>query len=210
MEQVTKRFMNWASILEDNTRAQVQMTSEMPFIFPHVALMPDAHLGKGCAVGAVLPTLGAIMPAAVGVDIGCGMIAVRTQFLASDLPADRKPLREAIEAAIPLSTLILDQRVRLCHALGVPKKETPKTSEDPGPGRGFVMQNPRDATTSGGVDDLQRRSTWHILSSLVTPGSSLSETCAAGRNASSRLTDSLSAGLMLAMHTQSCRRPIAT
>jgi len=103
VEQVTKRFMNWASILEDNTRAQVQMTSEMPFIFPHVALMPDAHLGKGCAVGAVLPTLGAIMPAAVGVDIGCGMIAVRTQFVASDLPTDRKPLREAIEAAIPLS-----------------------------------------------------------------------------------------------------------
>lgn len=103
MEQVTKRFMNWASILEDNTKAQVQMTSEMPFIFPHVALMPDAHLGKGCAVGAVLPTLGAIMPAAVGVDIGCGMIAVRTQFVATDLPADRKPLREAIEAAVPLS-----------------------------------------------------------------------------------------------------------
>jgi tRNA-splicing ligase RtcB len=103
MEQVTKRFMNWASILEDSTRAQVQMTSEMPFIFPHIALMPDAHLGKGCAVGAVLPTLGAIMPAAVGVDIGCGMIAVRTQFVASDLPTDRKPLREAIEAAIPLS-----------------------------------------------------------------------------------------------------------
>jgi len=103
MEQITKRFMNWASILEDNTRAQVQMTSEMPFIFPHIALMPDAHLGKGCAVGAVLPTLGAIMPAAVGVDIGCGMIAVRTQFVASDLPTDRKPLREAIEGAIPLS-----------------------------------------------------------------------------------------------------------
>jgi tRNA-splicing ligase RtcB len=95
--------MNWASILEDNTREQVQMTSEMPFIYPHVALMPDAHLGKGCAVGAVLPTLGAIMPAAVGVDIGCGMIAVRTQYTASDLPTDRKPLREAIEAAIPLS-----------------------------------------------------------------------------------------------------------
>lgn len=103
MEQVTKRFMNWASVLEDNTRAQVQMTSEMPFIFPHIALMPDAHLGKGCAVGAVLPTVGAIMPAAVGVDIGCGMIALRTQYTESDLPADRKPLREAIEQAVPLS-----------------------------------------------------------------------------------------------------------
>jgi tRNA-splicing ligase RtcB len=75
----------------------------MPFIYPHIALMPDAHLGKGCAVGAVLPTLGAIMPAAVGVDIGCGMIAVRTQYVADRLPEDRRPLREAIEAAIPLS-----------------------------------------------------------------------------------------------------------
>ena len=79
------------------------MTSEMPFIFPHVALMPDAHLGKGCAVGAVLPTLGAIMTAAVGVDIGCGMIAVRTQFRAHELPVERKPLREAIEAVVPVS-----------------------------------------------------------------------------------------------------------
>ncbi|WP_101526185.1 RtcB family protein [Nocardioides houyundeii] len=103
MEQITKRFLNWASILEDATRAQVQMTSEMPFIYPHVALMPDAHLGRGCAVGAVLPARGAIMPAAVGVDIGCGMIAVRTQYVAADLPADRRPLREAVEGAVPLS-----------------------------------------------------------------------------------------------------------
>lgn len=103
MEQITKRFMNWASVLADDTREQVRMTSEMPFIFPHVALMPDAHLGKGCAVGAVLPTLAAIMPAAVGVDIGCGMIAVQTRLSATDLPARRRPLREAIESAVPLS-----------------------------------------------------------------------------------------------------------
>jgi len=103
MQQISKRFMNWASILEDKTREQVRVTSEMPFIHPHIALMPDAHLGKGCAVGAVLPTLGAIMPAAVGVDIGCGMIAVRTQYVAGDLPGDRRPVREAIEAAVPLS-----------------------------------------------------------------------------------------------------------
>ena len=118
MEQITKRFMNWASILEDNTRQQVQMTSEMPFIHPHVALMPDAHLGKGCAVGAVLPTLGAIMPAAVGVDIGCGMIAVRTQYVAEDLPTDRKPLREAIEAAVPLSAGRYNEAVTRDHTHG--------------------------------------------------------------------------------------------
>lgn len=104
MEQITKRFMNWASILEDNTRDQVAMTSEMPFIYPHVALMPDAHLGKGCAVGAVLPTSGAIMPAAVGVDIGCGMIALRTQFTKDYIEGlDLRELRLAIEKLIPLS-----------------------------------------------------------------------------------------------------------
>ena len=65
--------------------------------------MPDAHLGLGATVGSVIPTLGAVMPAAVGVDIGCGMIAVKTQFVAGDLPADRKPLREAIERAVPTS-----------------------------------------------------------------------------------------------------------
>ncbi len=57
----------------------------MPFIFPHLALMPDAHLGKGSTVGSVIPTLRAIIPAAVGVDIGCGMLAVRTQFTAEDM-----------------------------------------------------------------------------------------------------------------------------
>ena len=61
----------------------------MPFIHPHVALMPDAHLGLGATVGSVIPTLRAIMPAAVGVDIGCGMIAVRTQFSVTDLPENR-------------------------------------------------------------------------------------------------------------------------
>lgn len=75
----------------------------MPFIHPHLALMPDAHLGLGATVGSVIPTLGAIMPAAVGVDIGCGMIAVRTQLTRDDLPADRRSVREAVERAIPLS-----------------------------------------------------------------------------------------------------------
>lgn len=104
MEQVTKQFMNWASILEDNTKEQVLETSRMPFIYPHVALMPDAHLGKGCAVGAVLPTSGAIMPAAVGVDIGCGMIAIQTQFDAEDIRGlDLRELRLDIERRVPLS-----------------------------------------------------------------------------------------------------------
>src|SRR2546423_12173943 len=103
MEQVSKRLMSWASIIGPETLAQAKTTSTMPFVFPHLALMPDAHLGKGATVGSVIPTLGAIIPAAVGVDIGCGMIAVRTQFEQSELPSDLQRVRLAIEAAIPLS-----------------------------------------------------------------------------------------------------------
>ena len=87
MEKITRKLLNWASILEENTREQAETTASMPFIYPHLALMPDAHLGKGATVGSVIPTLGAIIPAAVGVDIGCGMIAVRTQYHRDELPA---------------------------------------------------------------------------------------------------------------------------
>ncbi|MFC6092600.1 RtcB family protein [Saccharothrix lopnurensis] len=104
MEHINKRLVNWASILDPGTREQAEKTSRMPFIHPHVALMPDAHLGKGATVGSVIPTLGAIIPAAVGVDIGCGMIAVRTQFTREDLRSrPLAPLRQAIEKAVPLS-----------------------------------------------------------------------------------------------------------
>jgi tRNA-splicing ligase RtcB (3'-phosphate/5'-hydroxy nucleic acid ligase) len=103
MEHITAKLISWASILEDGTRRQAMTAATMPFIHPHLALMPDAHVGLGATVGSVIPTLGAIMPAAVGVDIGCGMIAVRTQYDAAQLPAERRPLREAIEGAIPLS-----------------------------------------------------------------------------------------------------------
>ncbi|TNB70427.1 RtcB family protein [Arthrobacter sp. BB-1] len=103
MEAISPKLLNWASILDEKTREQAVMTSQLPFIYPHLALMPDAHLGKGATVGSVIPTLHAIIPAAVGVDIGCGMIAVRTQYALKDLPKDRKKLREDIERAIPLS-----------------------------------------------------------------------------------------------------------
>jgi tRNA-splicing ligase RtcB (3'-phosphate/5'-hydroxy nucleic acid ligase) len=103
VEKLNDRLWNWASILEPSTREQAERTARMPFVFPHVALMPDAHLGRGATVGSVIPTLGALMPAAVGVDIGCGMIAVRTQLHVSELPADRSELRGSIERSVPLS-----------------------------------------------------------------------------------------------------------
>lgn len=115
MEKITPKLLNWASILEQGTRDQAVMTASMPFITPHLALMPDAHLGLGATVGSVIPTDRAIIPAAVGVDIGCGMIAVRTQYTRDQLPADRRPLREAIERAVPLSAGAANRKVSRDH-----------------------------------------------------------------------------------------------
>lgn len=108
MEKLSDKLLSWASILEPNTQAQAEMTSAMPFVRPHLALMPDCHLGKGSTVGSVIPTERAIMPAAVGVDIGCGMMAVKTQFTEEQFRerAEQYPLahlREDIELSIPLS-----------------------------------------------------------------------------------------------------------
>ncbi|HEK0908488.1 TPA: RtcB family protein [Pseudomonas putida] len=87
--------------VEDDARRQLMNTARMPFIFKHLAVMPDVHLGKGSTIGSVIPTVGAIIPAAVGVDIGCGMIAARTSLHARDLPDNLHGLRSAIEKAVP-------------------------------------------------------------------------------------------------------------
>ena len=88
--------------IEPQARGQLNNISEMPFVFHHVAVMPDCHLGKGATVGSVIATKGAIIPAAVGVDVGCGMVAVRTKFFAKDLPDNLDKLRTGIERRIPL------------------------------------------------------------------------------------------------------------
>ncbi|MCO8162211.1 RtcB family protein [Pseudomonas sp. 21LCFQ02] len=87
--------------VESEAREQLMNTAKMPFIFKHLAVMPDVHLGKGSTIGSVIPTVGAIIPAAVGVDIGCGMIAARTTLTAQDLPDNLHGLRSAIEKAVP-------------------------------------------------------------------------------------------------------------
>lgn len=87
---------------DTSTEQQLLETASMPFIHHHVAAMPDCHVGKGSTVGCVLPTRGAIIPAAVGVDIGCGMVAVRTSLRAEALPDSLRPLREDIEAVVPV------------------------------------------------------------------------------------------------------------
>jgi tRNA-splicing ligase RtcB len=87
--------------IEDSARKQLENTARLPIIFRHVAVMPDVHFGIGATVGSVVPTEGAIIPAAVGVDIGCGMMAVQTDLDAKLLPDSLKSLRSAIEKAVP-------------------------------------------------------------------------------------------------------------
>ena len=87
--------------IEDAARQQIENVARLPFIHMHVAIMPDVHWGMGATVGSVIPTVGAIIPAAVGVDIGCGMAAVRTNIAAPELPDNLGALRAAIEAAVP-------------------------------------------------------------------------------------------------------------
>ncbi len=81
---------------------QLLNVAQLPFVHSHVAAMPDVHVGIGATVGAVIPTKGAIIPAAVGVDIGCGVNAVRLSLKASQLPDNLRPVRHIIEAAVPV------------------------------------------------------------------------------------------------------------
>lgn len=88
-------------LVEDEARLQLDNISTLPFIHKHIAVMPDVHLGKGATVGSVIPTKNAIVPAAVGVDLGCGMCAMRTSLTSHDMPENLKPIRGLIEHAVP-------------------------------------------------------------------------------------------------------------
>ena len=87
--------------VDDKARVQLANAARMPFIYRHMAAMPDVHVGIGATVGSVIPTKGAVIPAAVGVDIGCGMMAARTSLTAMDLPDNLEGIRSAIEQAVP-------------------------------------------------------------------------------------------------------------
>lgn len=87
--------------VEDAALKQLHNASRLPFLYKHIAVMPDVHWGMGATVGSVIATQGAIIPAAVGVDIGCGMMAVKTNLSASDLPDNLLDVRSAIEKAVP-------------------------------------------------------------------------------------------------------------
>ncbi|MDP1793754.1 MAG: RtcB family protein, partial [Acidimicrobiales bacterium] len=100
-KRLDRKLISWASDLDDKTVEQARRTANLPFVDGHVALMPDAHYGLGATIGSVIPTKGAIVPAAVGVDIGCGMIAAQTSLSANDLPDKLGALHGAIRRVVP-------------------------------------------------------------------------------------------------------------
>jgi tRNA-splicing ligase RtcB (3'-phosphate/5'-hydroxy nucleic acid ligase) len=124
-------FLPWETI-ETEAQNQILNTARMPFVFRHIAVMPDCHYGKGATVGTVLPTKKAIIPAAVGVDIGCGMIAVRTPLRRSDIP-EVAAVRTGIERRVPMSagknnvklTATASERVKTLEQLATVTKATP-------------------------------------------------------------------------------------
>src|SRR2546427_13256365 len=99
----TADVLSWVThSLSSDEMDMLRNVSRLPCLFKHVALMPDAHLGKGSMVGSVIATKEAVIPATVGVDIGCGMMAVKTPFKSGILDGKLKPLRSAIEEEIPV------------------------------------------------------------------------------------------------------------
>ena len=113
MYRINETAISWLppEQIEPAAMQQIVKLASMPFIFKHVAVMPDCHVGMGATVGSCIPTDGAIIPAAVGVDIGCGMVAVRTPLSRSDLPQNLSGIREGIERRIPLSAGKYDRRL---------------------------------------------------------------------------------------------------
>lgn len=86
---------------EEQAQAQLKNIAAMPIVHSHIAVMPDVHMGKGATIGSVIPSVDAVIPAAVGVDIGCGMVATKTTLTASQLPDNLAAIRHAFEAAVP-------------------------------------------------------------------------------------------------------------
>lgn len=102
--QINDKIKAWTKyvLFDENAKQQAIYIASMPFVYRHVAIMPDVHLGKGATVGSVIPTKNAVIPSAVGVDIGCGMMAIRTNLYAKQLPDNLFNIRSAIEEAIPV------------------------------------------------------------------------------------------------------------
>ncbi len=113
---INPKLVSWASEIDPETIRQAEKTARLPIVEGHVALMPDAHVGLGATVGSVIPTNGAVIPSAVGVDIGCGMIAAELDLTEDQLPDALEPLLDRIGSAIPAGVGKGHDRVE--HAAG--------------------------------------------------------------------------------------------
>lgn len=124
MPTMHNNVLSWASDIDQATLDQAALTAALPFVSGHVALMPDAHRGLGATIGSVVPTDGAIIPAAVGVDIGCGMIAVETTATSNALPDSLGPLHGSIRSLIPAGVgkghILSDADERSAQAARIP------------------------------------------------------------------------------------------
>lgn len=126
--------------IEAEAIAQLRKIAQLEFIYPHVAVMPDVHLGIGATVGSVIPTRQAIIPAAVGVDIGCGMNAVRLSLSAAQLPDDLKRLRSEIERKVPVG-FALHKQVKAKSSTLSPMEKRLKVITDKHPGLLRMLRN---------------------------------------------------------------------
>src|SRR5687768_1394559 len=120
-EMCNGKIKLWTQLdsVESQALDQLKNIANLPWVFKHVAVMPDVHYGKGATVGSVIAMRDAVSPAAVGVDIGCGMTAVRTSLTAADLPEDLRALRGRIEDAVPVGFNSHDRPVPAQRVPGV-------------------------------------------------------------------------------------------
>lgn len=119
--------------IDSDSIEQLKKMAQLQFIYSHIAVMPDVHVGKGATVGSVIPTQHAIIPAAVGVDIGCGMNAVRLNLKASQLPDNLSPLRHAIERKVPVGFELHKQiKAKASSIIPLEKRLQPIIQKHPG------------------------------------------------------------------------------
>jgi RNA-splicing ligase RtcB len=131
-EEIAPNVLSWASELDELTRAQAAVTARLPILAGHLALMPDAHLGKGATIGSVIPTESAVIPSAVGVDIGCGMAARRLDLLQDDLSDGLDAWISAMEAAVPAGLGRWHGEPSAAALEWFAENPPPRTLDDPG------------------------------------------------------------------------------
>src|ERR1700680_3914237 len=156
----------WTPDLKPEARRQLENVSWLPIVHGHIAAMPDVHTGIGATVGCVIPTKGAIVPAAVGVDVGCGMNAVQLSLKAKDLPASLGRIRAAIESAVPVG---FDMHAA-AKGSGGRREKTAKRVE--GNLRKIVERNPRIASMQKNFEE-----TWVRQLGTLGGGNHFIEVC---------------------------------